>query len=490
MVVGRASAAGRRAAPPLVVAIAVVVGVCIVASPTKTVAVFLVAMGLAGTAAFLARAGFTKASHFVALPTLTAYILLNQGFANLTVRLAGLPILVGHVLMFTGLLLAILPAHRAMLRELREPALLSLLALMLFSTLHLATNVADHGVYAIRDSSLFFEGIFLLLGLLWAREERSVDALGRWLLVVFLLNFCYSLTFPFHETVQSLSPVSGFFRPVPVLGYYSHTYLYLLAGALFFMWCAAYVVSWPAWLRGLLTAGQILSLGIAQARSMYVGMVVVLLVIMLLGEFRKWIKLTVSLCCALVIFVVLTSHLGLELQGRIGPVQLSFLGDQLRSIAGAPGTPGMTVQGRLDWYREAWDRAHSSTANFLIGEGFGKPLLENARSKEGVPIRQPHNTHLSVFARLGLVGATLWAIFHLAILVRFVRVLLGRRSLEPRFYELALWFFLFYLLSMIVTSVQPHLEFSYGAIPFYVLMGLALGLMRGRTGRVVPMNRV
>jgi O-antigen ligase len=446
--------------------------------PTESLFLFLVALGFVVTASLLIRAGFSRAWHAVALPTIAAYILLNFGFANLTLRVAGFSILVGHVLMLAGLVLAIRSSKNAVTRELRDPAMLSLLALMCFSTIHLTTDVAVNGMYAIRDSSLFFEGIFLLLGLLWAREEGVVDVLGRWLLPVFLLNFCYSLTLPWRETLQSWSPVSGFFRPVPIFGYYNDNYLYLLAGALFFLWWGAYVVRWPGWVRGLLAAGQILCLTIVQTRSMYVGIVVVLLVVVLLGEFRKWVKIAVSSFSTLVVFVVLTSYMGLELQGRVGPVQLSFLGEHVRSLTGAAGTPGTRVEGRMRWYQEAWDRARSSSANFLIGEGFGEPLLDNTLSKEGVPVRQPHNTFLSVLARLGVVGAAVWGIFHLTMVVRFVRILRRRRWLEPRFYEVILWFFLYYLLSMIVTSVQPHLEFSYGAIPFYVLMGLALGLMR------------
>jgi hypothetical protein len=80
--------------------------------------------------------------------------------------------------MLAGLFLAIRSSKNAVTRELRDPAMLSLLALMCFSTIHLTTDIAVNGMYAIRDSSLFFEGIFLLLGLLWAREEGGLCPMG------------------------------------------------------------------------------------------------------------------------------------------------------------------------------------------------------------------------------------------------------------------------------------------------------------------------
>jgi hypothetical protein len=135
------------------------------------------------------------------------------------------------------------------------------------------------------------------------------------------------------------------------------------------------------------------------------------------------------------------------------------------------------VYARLEWYSEVWKRASSNTRNLVVGEGFGKPLI-SFHDQEGVEVRQPHSTHLSVLARLGLLGAAFWALFHFSILHRFLYAFRRRRYLRKESSDLVLWLFLFYLLAMILTSVQPYLEFSYGAIPFYFLIGFALGIMR------------
>jgi len=469
---------GARSVPTAALLMAVALGVCIAAFPVGTAAGFAVALAMVLAGVAMTRAGFSKPWHLIVIPTVTLYIVLNHGFANLTIHPVGVPLIVGHALMFSGLFLAVGTSHRYVFREMREPAMVSLIALMVLAALHLIGDTAEHGLYAIRDSSVFLEGVFLLLGLLWAREERAAECALRWLLPVFVLNLVYTMTYPWRETVQAASPVSGIFRPVAIVGHYNQSYLYLLAGALFCLWLGPRVAHWPGWVWKLLVAAQLLCLTLVQTRSMYVGVVVVLLVVVLLGEFRQWVKIASSVGSALLIFVLLTSSLGIELEGRLGPTRLDFLWDQVRSLSGEAGTPGMSVEGRMRWYRETWDRVVSSDGNFLIGEGFGEPLLSNAIGKEGVAIRQPHNTHLSVMARLGLVGAAIWAIFHLSILARFARTLRRKQRLNRSFYELSAWFLLYYLLSMLVTSVQPLLEFSYGAIPFYLLMGLVLGLMR------------
>jgi O-antigen ligase len=92
-----------------------------------------------------------------------------------------------------------------------------------------------------------------------------------------------------------------------------------------------------------------------------------------------------------------------------------------------------------------------------------------------VATRQPHNTHLSVLLRLGLLGFLVWAVM----LWRIFRVLLGSvREIpvaDPR-HGLRLWFLVFFLLGVFETTVQPWLEFSYGAIPFFLLAGFGMTL--------------
>ena len=211
---------------------------------------------------------------------------------------------------------------------------------------------------------------------------------------------------------------------------------------------------------------------------MYVGIVIVLIVLLLLGELRKWAKITVTLSLGLVALLLVTSFAGIELRGRVGPASFSFLQDHVRSLSGVPGSPGVgTIYHRLEWYSEVWERARSTTTNLLVGEGFGEPLID-FEIAGGVQVRQPHNTHLSVLARLGLVGLAIWAFFHFLIVRRFVHVLRRRSQLDKKHSDLMLWLFIFYILSMLVISVQPYLEFSFGAIPFYFLMGFALGFMR------------
>ncbi len=131
---------------------------------------------------------------------------------------------------------------------------------------------------------------------------------------------------------------------------------------------------------------------------------------------------------------------------------------------------------RLQLFADVWNDWTTDLYSIVLGQGFGQPLVQVSIA-DGTLVRQPHNTHLTILARLGLGGAFLWMGLHWQILKRFLGGL--RRYTRGSFaHDLVLWCFLFYVLGLFVTSIQPWLEFSYGAIPFSLIVGFALGVLQ------------
>jgi hypothetical protein len=453
-------------------------GVLAVSQPLVACGLLVAFVALSGLAYFLLSRSSLRLWQVLVLVALSGYIVLNYGFANVAFHIGGLPIILGHALMFAALAIVVLSGRVSIMRELREPAVLTSFALILFSFIHLVADVPRFGFMAVRDGSLFIEGVFLLLGLAWAKNASSSLPLMKWLFWVFFANLLYCLSLPWGESIRSWSPNSGIFLVVPVFGCYGDGCLYLMTGALFCLWCARYAVRLPRWVLYLLAVVQLFALAIHQARSMYLAIPLVFMILILVGEVRKAAKIGLAVGAAFLVVTSLAFLPSLHLEGRLGPVTPQFLEEHLSSLALVRGTPGEgSIEDREKWTSDVWRRATSSTTNLLIGEGFGKPLID-FETPGRVAVRQPHNTHLTVLARLGLVGMLLWTLFHLSIVGRFLRTLRTRGSLDKQSSSLVLWLFLFYVSFMLVTSVQPLLEFSYGAIPFYLLMGFALGLMR------------
>ena len=143
------------------------------------------------------------------------------------------------------------------------------------STSALVTDIPSYGSWAFRDATMCFDGLFVLMGLLWARKCESHYFVAKWLMVIFVLIMFYSYTLPWGEKLFSWSPVSGVYLPVPILGNYRGTGDWLLAGATFCICVGGYVIRRRRWLLPFLTMGLLLGIAITQVRRMYLGIVVV-----------------------------------------------------------------------------------------------------------------------------------------------------------------------------------------------------------------------
>jgi O-antigen ligase len=164
----------------------------------------------------------------------------------------------------------------------------------------------------------------------------------------------------------------------------------------------------------------------------------------------------------------------------MGPVSFAFVEEQFQTVLAVsdPNTRMSHDVDRADMYGEAWDRLRSNPINMVVGEGFGQVLV-NLVSEEGIAVREPHNSSLSVLARLGFVGLSLWLLFIGLIFLRFVRAL-RMRSASGEATTTLLWLFLCFLLFLLTASVQPTFEFSHGSMPFYFMLGMGIGIIGQR----------
>lgn len=406
--------------------------------------------------------------------TLTGYALLNYGFENIAIHIAGIPVIVSYGMIYGCLALAFYNARHEFMQALTEPTMLALFAILALAFCHLLFNIPQYGLLAFRDCTMFIDGLFMILGLLWARRATTIGVMIKWLMVINVINMLYSFTFPWSERIMAWSPASGVFMDVPILGQYHTTDIYLLTGAVFCLGLGRYMMQRRRWVMTVLAVIQLLGLAITQARASYVALFAFIILFAVIGERKKSRILLGMVASALLLLVVATSA-GLQISGRIGPVNVSFLADHLRSITGAKVTAASTVQSRVDWTGEAMAHFYSSP---IVGVGFGMPLIDYVDEETGAVVRFPHNSNISVLARLGAVGFVLWLLFHFSIVRRFVYAYTRRKDIDPQLYEFILWIFLMYLTVMIAALVEAPFEFPSSAVPLYFFTGLGLGLIR------------
>ncbi|MBV9760552.1 MAG: O-antigen ligase family protein [Acidobacteriaceae bacterium] len=408
------------------------------------------------------------------LTGVSGYLILNYGFENLTIHVGSFPIIISYGLMYTCVGLALLSSKGLLRLAMKEPPFLLFFGLFAMVLLHLAFDLPEYGIWAVRDSTMILDGVFMLLGYAWARKRNSIVPLLGWLMLLLAVNLPYSYTLPWTDAITAVSPTSGVFLQIPVIGNYHTSALVLVAGAMFCICLGSYLTN-KQWMLLGLAAAQLLGLAIQQARQMYVGVVACILILIVLGETAKYGKLVLMLVSAITVLALATTVGGLQLSGRIGPITMDFFKEHIRSISGAEGTPGSTVQSRLEWYDEAF--AHIEAHPF-VGEGFGMPLLSYVDDTSGAVVRMPHNSSLNLLARLGAIGLVAWIAFHVSLLKIFFNIYRQRRGCDKRLYDFMQWLFLWYVLFMIVSWVEGPFEYPSGAVPFYFFTGLTVGLAR------------
>jgi O-antigen ligase len=283
--------------------------------------------------------------------------------------------------------------------------------------------------------------------------------------------------------------------------------MHLLGAAAFF--ATAPRTSIAPWLRKLtpLVIGTaVVYIGIGQNRATFLALIGMLA---LLAFYRIWrpILLTVALAVG---FMVLLASTNLQLQagaksadfGTIVQRELSVLDFSNDSSAqtdlndpNALSNVG-TISWRLIWWHALWDDAMSNPRVLLFGRGYGYDLRNTVApyappgvvyvfaQDEDHPLRSPHNITMTLLARSGVVGLMLWVLLLSACFLRLFRAtLLCRRARDTDQELLGVWFITELAVIVMVALFGVVLESPHAAIPFFLVLGAALGWATERVQR-------
>lgn len=156
--------------------------------------------------------------------------------------------------------------------------------------------------------------------------------------------------------------------------------------------------------------------------------------------------------------------------------------DNLRSIIGASSRSDLdgTKAFRLAWWSKIVDYTVFGPY-FWTGKGFGVNLADDDGFQPTLDhsLRAPHNSHVSVLARMGVPGLLLWALLQGSFGVGLLwAVRTHRRAGDGTMGGLGAWVLVVWAAMMVVTSFDPYLEGPQGGIWFWSVFGLGLVVMR------------
>jgi hypothetical protein len=451
------------------------------------------------------------------LVLLAGYMFMGRGFAHLGVP----PIYVGEFVLALGLVATAVAAIR--LRVRRAPTLTVglLLVFMAWGVLRTVPYIPAYGADALRDAVLWGYALFALMIYLIADRswiERAVRTYG-------LIVPVFALWLPIGWLIWlELSRGATTDRPadlIPLVYFKAGDMAIHSVGAVAFLilftetfttlrtFAWRYVVSQPlVW--GMFVFGTV-SRGALVAAITGLG-----LVLLATRRFLNWLPVVVAmivLTLALAFGPAVTSSVAGLLPGSPGagpvaaptqpppwyaanrPVTLDqFLGNAGSILTGEGDKNQVgTVQFRVAW----WTKIVNYTVfgpYFLTGKGFGVNLADDDGFQPTLDhsLRAPHNSSMTVLARMGVPGFLLWvgilALWALGMLRSVIRNrLAGDRWLSSA----SALLFIYWFAIMIVTSFDPFIEGPQGGIWFWVVFGLGLVAMREaprpRTSDVEPL---
>jgi hypothetical protein len=181
----------------------------------------------------------------------------------------------------------------------------------------------------------------------------------------------------------------------------------------------------------------------------------------------------------LLVLLIVIAAFDLRIAGRLTQqISLSFFWDHLLSIFGTgQGSLASSAEGvdlRLGWWKRLYEKLTADEVTLITGLGYGIPLT-NFSDALGVTTREPHNSVISVVARLGLIGIVSWLWMQVELFRAAFRAYSGclkaRRTEAANFVLLCLAF-----VALTIGSCfgEDTFEKPYNSIPYYALWGFVL----------------
>ena len=394
----------------------------------------------------------------VYLLAMTLYVFLNKGVAY--------TYLVEALWLF-GILLLLMDRKKVELVWNKTTKLI--LFFIIISCIYILRGIATYNIVdLIRDSFIFQYGWFVFILFLFKDKLEQIWEtlffIYKWFPFVALLNFILQYFVPFFETV---TPFGG----IPILLYKNGDMgVQLLISTLLLLYSFENkTLKWRV-LLSLVIALDFLILA-SYSRS---GIVAFLASMLCFIYFNKDIQLQSRVRLLIkylpvILLIVTPIYINIKVaenfQGR--SVGFEQIKNNFSSIVGGStdATSEDNVVWRLVWWAKIIDYSFSAP-NLFIGKGLGMNLAtDDDIITLDDSLRSPHNFHLNIMARFGVLLFLIWTYFLIQILRPiFKKQLVGKRLLIG----------CILVAFLINASFDVFLEGPMGAFPFWTWVGLYL----------------
>jgi O-antigen ligase len=413
-------------------------------------------------------------------PLLLGYLLFDKAFAY--IHLPGTPLYVGEMVLVVGGLgvLAATGYLRVPVRD--EPILALLAAFFLWGLIRFVPGLHDHGIDAVRDFALVYYCLFAFFTV--AAFARSPDTLERWLdqlsWAVPLLLIWLPIGLLLASLVTSAPNVPG--SAISVLTHKPGNIAIAALLALGYLWLFPERSSARSRAFWSIIALVTIVLAGTQNRGGLVGAVAGGAVGLLF--MRNRLSLIVRAVAVIAVGLSLAALLSLKVPTANGQGRAFSASQVIANVTSIGGAGNSALEGTVKGRDLLWSLLyHKQVDDGRLADGFGfgvnlAYLVGDTQVTYGSdPLRSPHNSHLDVLSRMGLVGLSLWIALWLAWYRRLVVGCrrLARRGLHAR-RQIAVLCLMMNTAILVSSFFDPQLEGAQVAALLWTVFGVGVAV--------------
>ncbi len=413
---------------------------------------------------------------------LVGYIMFDRPFA--WIHIPGTPLFVGEMVIALGIWV-MLSSHTGVGSLIRSSSSLKALRnFMLWGAALLVMGLLPWGLDAVRDSALWYYGIIaIFVAMLLVSDPRRVN---KWFVGFAKLLPIYLIWFPFATVLHYVAP-SSIRVPdseIPVFFHRSGNMAVLAAIGIAFLWMAdGEGKLFTSRQRGSLTTLAMIVIvftGLQNRGGLVSSAVLIAALLFLLTKKR------VEMVMMMIAVLVFAGAIGIIFDVRIAlfderDVSIQQFAANVTSIFNQDAG-GQRQTTTTTWRLKIWTQVLNDVSKESPITGFGMGPDIGARygitTDDQTPLRNPHNSHVDVLARMGWLGAILWVILWTAWIAEMQTL---RRRLRyrdrPRESAIVTWVMMVPIPILVNCFFDPTLEGAQVAAVLWAFFGAGVALV-------------
>jgi O-Antigen ligase len=414
-------------------------------------------------------------------PVLVGYALFDRAFAY--IHVPGTPVFAGEVIILLCLAGALVGTAIVGLGVKRIAVTKLVIVFALWGVVCTVPHVTQYGINAIRDAALWYYALLAIPVAALVLSDPGI--VHRWVagarrFVPWLLLFS-----PIAVQLNKVADSGGGpFVPGSSISVWDHrvgNIAVLATMALAFVWL---VPGFSRRRRTALTglATVVILMVATQNRGGLVAAATGLLLVWLFT--RRRLRLVGVMVATLTLLALFAYASNVHLQGEQGRgISVGQLIKNIESLKGGnDANAGGNLQSNVQFRQELWSQVIELAVNnhaLVTGLGFGRNIAAQLgfASDTAGSLRSPHNSHLDILARMGIIGAVLWITLWLTWYAVVLRARSRLKFLGRYFDATVIEVCIVGVSSILVNAYfDPTLESPQVAIWLWTLVGLTVGL--------------